>query len=1336
VKRRPALETLEPRQLLASGLLTVHTAVDVNRQPGNQSEPSIAINPADPSNLAEFSNDNAAGLNGMSLTISHDGGATWSSRVFGDGSDGVPTAFSDPTVAFDTFGNMFMSYIDDNFNAVIVLSTDEGKTFKSVFSAGSQDQPKIATGPGNKAGTQSVWMEYLDNNGLIALVGANTTGKGQLGTFISPETAPQEPTGNNFGKLSVGPNGQVVASYQDNIGSGGPATIYTVTDPDGVGPVGLSAPVTVSSTNVGGFDYITVQAARSVDCEVGLAYDNSNGPHRGRLYMVYTDAAAPGFGSAGGGATAAEDNTFILERTSDDDGQTWSAAKRVSDDPGTNSKFFPRVAVDPTTGDVGFSWMDCRLDTGSGPGDTDGIPDDESGAFVTVSTDGGKTFAPSVDASTGPTNPSTAGGDANNTNDLGDYMGLAFYNSKLFPAWIDNSKQLVGNPDPPNLDAATAEVDVANLQIKPVAISATEGLAFTGAVATFSAPSDPSAATISGTIDWGDGSPVTTGTIVSNPAGGYELLGLHTYLEGGSYNVTVSITAQNSGSGSVVSTLTIADAPIQSSGLSVTGKEGVPFQGALATFRDTDLTPQPVSFYNASVAWGDGTTTPGTIVALPSGGFEVDGAHTYGGGNYTAQVSITDGGGASSTASTTFAIADSTLVASGVPISGVEGTNFSGVVANFFDSDPRSLGVTYYKATINWGDGASTAGTITVNPRGGFQVVGSHLYGFGNFPVDIHITDSDVSAADATVTAAIGTAPITGFPLPINSAEGNDFRGVVAQFNDSNSFATAGDFKATINWGDGTSSSGLISFYGDGQFLVAGVHAYPVGSYTPTVTLTEVAAKKGTSVTGIAFVSDAPLSATASPFGATEGQAFQGTVATFTDSNPGGAASDYSATINWGDNTSSAGTIAAATSGPGFVVSGGHTFGLVGSYPVLVLIKDVAGNSLTQANTIATIGDAPVTPGTSTAISASEQTATGVVTVGQFVDANPSGTAGQFSAVVSWGDGTVVPGAVRAVGPPGHFDVVGNHTYASPGTYSVNAVVTTDAGKTLVTQGTATVASLVLPLSGALSPQSDSGVVGDWITNINQPIFVGTARPGSTVTMYAQPVGGTASEVLGKAPANALTGSWTITSLPLADGSYHIFAQAMDASEQPSSALTPLASGTGGPLVIATAGPTVTSLSLDPKTDTLKIAFQGNLAALNTSTLLNPANYQLTLPTRRGVQIFDVSSIALDPAAPGTVDVQFNAGRMRGNYLISIASAGIRDLAGNPMNETRFLNFPATTHQPGDPFLAQINTNGVVASAPTPVVPGAQVLAANQFERFIGRVSRVPRPRIRMHRFH
>src|SRR5205823_4252170 len=51
----------------------------------------------------------------------------------------------------------------------------------------------------------------------------------------------------------------------------------------------------------------------------------------------------------------------------------------------------------------------------------------------------------------------------------------------------------------------------------------------------------------------------------------------------------------------------------------------------------------------------------------------------------------------------------------------VPGVSFTGVTASFSDLDPNG-NAKDFTATINWGDGHSTNGTITANTKGGFDV--------------------------------------------------------------------------------------------------------------------------------------------------------------------------------------------------------------------------------------------------------------------------------------------------------------------------------------------------------------------------------------------------------------------------------------------------------------------------------------------------------------------------------------------------------------------------------------------------------------------------------------
>ena len=160
----------------------------------------------------------------------------------------------------------------------------------------------------------------------------------------------------------------------------------------------------------------------------------------------------------------------------------------------------------------------------------------------------------------------------------------------------------------------------------------------------------------------------------------------------------------------------------------------------------------------------------------------------------------------------------------------------------------------------------------------------------------------------------------------------------------------------TITWGDGTSSAGTVARNGG---PITGTHTYAEeGTYDGSVSWTDDAGPH--TVSFDVKVTDAPLTnPTGVSFSATAAVPFSGQVATFADSDPGGTASDYAATISWGDGTSSAGTVAAG-SGGNFAVSGTHTYASAGSFATSITIADAGGAGATAHGT-ATVTAPPPT---------------------------------------------------------------------------------------------------------------------------------------------------------------------------------------------------------------------------------------------------------------------------------------------------------------------------------------------------------------------------------------
>ncbi len=83
---------------------------------------------------------------------------------------------------------------------------------------------------------------------------------------------------------------------------------------------------------------------------------------------------------------------------------------------------------------------------------------------------------------------------------------------------------------------------------------------------------------------------------------------------------------------------------------------------------------------------------------------------------------------------------------------------------------------------------------------------------------------------------------------------------------------------------------------------------------------------------------------------ATHGTLFTGAVATFTDGTPAAKVSDFSASINWGDGSKSAGTVTGANGGP-FTVSGSHTYATTGTFNLTVTLTDAVDKTAYNATT-------------------------------------------------------------------------------------------------------------------------------------------------------------------------------------------------------------------------------------------------------------------------------------------------------------------------------------------------------------------------------------------------
>ena len=187
------------------------------------------------------------------------------------------------------------------------------------------------------------------------------------------------------------------------------------------------------------------------------------------------------------------------------------------------------------------------------------------------------------------------------------------------------------------------------------------------------------------------------------------------------------------------------------------------------------------------------------------------------------------------------------------------------------------------------------------------------------------------------VASTINTTPVA-----FGQVELSAFNGTVATFTDSNVNAQPADFNAQINWGDGSPANNAVISLVSGTFQVGGVHTYAdEGSFTVTVTVNDNSPGTGTATattTGTITEGDS-LSGSPLIFYFTPGMPATGAVANFTDTLAA-SSSDFFAIINWGDATSSAGSVSGSNGA--FQVQGTHTYVGGGNRTITTTLSDDA----------------------------------------------------------------------------------------------------------------------------------------------------------------------------------------------------------------------------------------------------------------------------------------------------------------------------------------------------------------------------------------------------------
>ncbi|HEY6539299.1 MAG TPA: choice-of-anchor Q domain-containing protein, partial [Ktedonobacteraceae bacterium] len=221
-------------------------------------------------------------------------------------------------------------------------------------------------------------------------------------------------------------------------------------------------------------------------------------------------------------------------------------------------------------------------------------------------------------------------------------------------------------------------------------------------------------------------------------------------------------------------------------------------------------------------------------------------------------------------------------------------------------------------------------------------------------PIGTTTVTCTVNDSDDTPSTASGNFSVTVQPAlkvsgtMVSATEGSAFSGVIAT-GTANGISSS--LTASITWGDGTRSTVTVTPAPDGSYSISASHTYAEeGQETISISVSDSNGHSA-STTSQASVSDAPLTLKQFVAGQVK-HLVVGLGAHFTDADPAGQASDYTATITWGDGTTSKVTVYKNPLGQGFVLAGLHSYAHKGTYSVTLTVTDQGGSQLTKTGTV------------------------------------------------------------------------------------------------------------------------------------------------------------------------------------------------------------------------------------------------------------------------------------------------------------------------------------------------------------------------------------------------
>ncbi len=429
----PQPEILIPLTLRDAGIQTVsergafdeHINQRVNSDNTSQlqNEEMACISPILPDYFVAVWRDFRLGYRRVGVGYSHDNGATWHDELF-------PAMYypwqSDPLLVVDADGIFTAMVITfdpaqgGEDGLLQVSSYDGGVTWQdSVWAAlatvpvGFEDKEMLTvdvSGSEYNGTFYCVWTHFYGEGPFYDSTHVWLTYK-RPGQPYSDEHILSQTPSNQWSNVCVGESGQVYVTWISYVHS---AVMFS-RSLDG-GDTWALEDQAVSTNFAGG----TIEPALDIFAYGAMACDLSNGPHRGRLYMIYTDSDND----------FTETDIFLVH--SDNQGDTWSAPVRLDDEPQDHhyDNFHPWISVDDS-GRVWTVFYDRRNDPFNLLMDV----------YFTVSEDGGQTWRANERITTVSSDPAAGSLDAGL---IGEYIGWQARGDKAICVWTDTR---LGNQD-------------------------------------------------------------------------------------------------------------------------------------------------------------------------------------------------------------------------------------------------------------------------------------------------------------------------------------------------------------------------------------------------------------------------------------------------------------------------------------------------------------------------------------------------------------------------------------------------------------------------------------------------------------------------------------------------------------------------------------------------------------------------------------------------------------------------------------------------------------------------------------------------------------------------